>query len=482
MSINNFIKRVQNIMRKDKGVGTNGILILEQLVWLLFLFVYDTKETEWKFFDEDFKSIIPDEYRWRNWAVDNKDGEVLTDDMLLEFIDTELLPALKELEVNEETERRKAVVKAIFEDANNYMKNGTYLRQLVNVINDLNFDEVSERHPFNDIYEGLLKSLQTAGNNGQYFTPRACTNFITEMVNPQIGESVADFACGTGGFLVSAFEHLNNQNPTVEQREFIEKNIYGIEKFHLPYLLGVTNLILHGIDTPKVDHKNSLTKNILEFSEKEKFDTVLMNPPFGSKSEGAGIQHNFPTEFQTSETADLFMAYILHRLKVDGRVGIILPDGFMFGDGVKNRIKEKLLNEFNLHTIVRLPGSVFAPYTSISTNILFFDYNQSGTKETWYYELPLPEGYKAFSKTKPMQDKHFNQVKEWWNDRKETEHAWKVTKEEIEERDYNLDINNPNVPEEESHDPKELLKRYNEVETKIKGLQEMLKDELKEVL
>jgi len=482
MSINNFIKRVQDIMRKDKGVGTNDILILEQLVWLLFLYVYDTKESEWEIFEKDFQSIIPDEYRWRNWAVDNKDGEALTGDMLLEFIDSELLPELKELDVNEETERRKGVVKAIFEDSNNYMKDGTYLRQIINVINDLNFDEISERHAFNDIYEGLLKSLQTAGNNGQYFTPRACTNFMTEIVNPQIGETVADFACGTGGFLVSAFEHLNNQNPTVEEREFIEKNIYGIEKFHLPYLLGVTNLILHGIDTPKIDHRNSLTNNILDFSEDEKFDTVLMNPPFGSKSEGAGIQHNFPTEFQTSETADLFMAYILHRLKVDGRVGIILPDGFMFGDGVKNRLKQKLLKEFNLHTIVRLPGSVFAPYTSISTNILFFDYNQSGTKETWYYELPLPEGYKAFSKTKPMQDKHFKEVKEWWDDRKETEQAWKVTKEEIEDKNYNLDINNPNVPEEEKHDPKELLRRYNEVETKIKGLQEMLKNELKDVL
>lgn len=465
-------------MRKDKGVGTNDVLILEQLVWLLFLFVYDYKEEEWELYDDSFVSIIPEELRWRNWAVDNKDGKALTGDSLLVFIDQKLLVALKNLEIDATTERRKSIVKSIFEDANNYMKDGTYLRQLVNLINEMNFEEIEERHAFNDLYEEMLKGLQTAGNNGQYFTPRALTAFTAEMVNLKIGDKIADFASGTGGFLTSSYEILKKQAKTVEDNDLINQSIYGAEKFHLPYLLGVTNLILHGIDVPNVDHKNSFSDNIREFRESDKVDVILMNPPFGSKSEDNAIQTNFPAEFQTSETADLFMALIMHRIKVGGRVGLILPDGFMFGDGVKQRLKEKLLNEFNLHTIIRLPSSVFAPYTSISTNILFFDYNQSGTQETWYFEVPLPDGYKAFSKTKPMVSKHFDCVREWWNNRGESEYSWKVSKEDIIKRTYNLDIKNPNKPEEESHDPEVLLAKYIEVSDEVKLIQRRLIDEL----
>lgn len=469
-------------MRKDKGVGTNDVLILEQLVWLLFLFVYDHKEEEWELYDDNFESIIPEEYRWRNWAIDNKDGKALTGDSLLTFIDQELLPTLKNLEIDETTEKRKSIVKSIFEDANNYMKNGTYFRQLVNLINEMDFEDIEERHAFNDIYEELLRGLQTAGNSGQYFTPRPLTEFTAEMCDIKVRDTVADFACGTGGFLTSAYKILEKQAKTVEDKEIINKSIYGAEKFHLPYLLGVTNLILHGIDVPNLDHKNSFTDNVREFTDKNKVNVILMNPPFGSKSEDIGIQSNFPKEFQTSETADLFMALIMFRIKVNGRVGIILPDGFMFGDGVKQRIKEKLLNEFNLHTIIRLPGSVFAPYTSIATNILFFDYNQTGTEEIWYYELPLPEGYKAFSKTKPMLSKHFDPVREWWNDRKESEYSWKVTKEEVINRGYNLDIKNPNKQAEETYDPVMLLQKYNEVNREIKELQKSLIEELKDLL
>lgn len=482
MSLANFVKRIQDVMRKDKGVGTNEVLILEQLVWLLFLFVYDYKEEEWELYDEDYTSIIPEDYRWRNWGVDNKDGNSLTGDSLLEFVDRELLPALKNLEVDETTERRQGIVKAIFEDANNYMKDGTSMRKVINIINELDFDEVDERHTFNDIYETMLKSLQSAGNNGQYFTPRACTQFTCEMINPEVGETVADLASGTGGFLVSAYEILRSKEKSVEDREIINKSIYGAEKFHLPYLLGVTNLILHGIDSPLLDHKNSFSDNVREFSESDKFNCIVMNPPFGSKSEEKAIQSNFPAEFQSSETADLFMALIMFRLKKNGRAGVILPDGFMFGDGIKNRLKEKLLNEFNLHTIIRLPKSVFAPYTSISTNILFFDNNGAGTEDVWFYELPLPKGYKAFSKTKPMTIKHFDEVKQWWNDREETEQAWKVSKEDIVKRDYNLDIKNPNTPEEESHDPVELLSQLEEVNQEVKKLQQTLIKELKAVL
>lgn len=482
MSLANFIKRIQDVMRKDQGVGTNEVLILEQLTWMLFLFVYDYKEEEWELDDDNFESIIPERFRWRNWGVDDKDGKSLTGDNLLEFVDRELLPALKTLEIDERTERRKAIVKSIFQDANNYMKNGTSMRKIINIINELDFDEQAERHSFNDIYETMLKALQSAGNSGQYFTPRACTSFIMQTLNPQISESVADLASGTGGFLVSAYEILKSKAKTVEDMDIINKSIYGVEKFHLPYLLGVTNLILHGIDSPLLDHENAFSVNTRELSEKDKFSVIAMNPPFGSKSEEKAIQTNFPADFQSSETADLFMALIMFRLKANGRAGVILPDGFMFGDGVKNRLKEKLLKEFNLHTIIRLPGSVFAPYTSISTNILFFDNNGTGTEETWYYELPLPEGYKAFSKTKPMTIKHFDEVTTWWNDRKETEHAWKVTRAEIEKRNFNLDIKNPNAPEEESHDPVTLLRHLNEVNDEIKLLQQSLIDELKSVL
>jgi type I restriction enzyme M protein len=478
MSLTNFTKRIQDIMRKDKGVGTNDVLILEQLVWLLFLFIYDFKEEEWELYEDSYKSVIPEPYRWRNWAIDHRDGKALTGDALLTFIDQQLLPALKNLEIDESTERRKSIVKSIFEDANNYMKDGTYFRQLVNLINEMNFEELDERHAFNDIYEEMLRGLQTAGNNGQYFTPRALTSFTAEMVNLKIGDTVADYASGTGGFLTSAFEILKAQAKTVEENEIVNRSIYGAEKFHLPYLLGVTNLILHGIDVPNVDHKNSFSDNIREFRESDKVDVILMNPPFGSKSEDTAIQTNFPVEFQTSETADLFMALIMHRIKVGGRVGLILPDGFMFGDGVKARLKEKLLNEFNLHTIIRLPGSVFAPYTSISTNILFFDNNQLGTLNVWFYELPLPGGYKAFSKTKPMLSKHFDSVRDWWNNRHESESSWKVSKDEIVGRNFNLDFKNPNKPEEEGHDPEILLAKYYELSDEVKLLQRKLIDEL----
>lgn len=482
MSLSNFTKRIQDIMRKDKGVGTNDVLILEQLVWLLFLFIYDYKEEEWELYEDNFQSIIPEELRWRNWAIDNKDGNALTGDALLIFIDQKLLPTLKNLEIDETTERRKSIIKSIFEDANNYMKNGTYFRQLINLINEMNFEEIEERHAFNDIYEEMLRGLQTAGNNGQYFTPRALTSFTAEMVDLKIGDTVADFASGTGGFLTSAYEILKKQAKTVEDNEIINKSIYGAEKFHLPYLLGVTNLILHGIDVPNLEHKNSFSDNVREFRDKDKVSVVLMNPPFGSKSEDSVIQSNFPSEFQTSETADLFMALIMHRIKVNGRVGLILPDGFMFGDGVKQRLKEKLLSEFNLHTIIRLPGSVFAPYTSISTNILFFDYNQTGTKDIWYYELPLPDGYKAFSKTKPMTSKHFDPVRQWWNNRAESEYSWSVSKDEVIKRGYNLDIKNPNKPEDEIHDPVLLLEQYKKTCEQVKKLQGTLIDELKNLL
>jgi type I restriction enzyme M protein len=480
MTISNFVRSIQNIMRQDAGVDGDAQRI-SQLVWMLFLKVFDTKEAEWEIVEEDYTSIIPEKYQWRNWAGDE---EGITGDELLEFVDNELFVELSNLEIDEYTDERKILVKEVFSDSYNYMKSGTLMRKVINRINQVDFDNYKERHAFNEIYETILKDLQSAGNSGEYYTPRAVTDFVIEMLDPKIEDSVADFACGTGGFLVSSLEYRRKKNPkmSVDERETMQKGLHGVEKKPMPYMLGVTNLILHDIDNPDILHGNSLTKSLREFTEEDKFDVVAMNPPFGGTEQDI-IQMNFPKPFQTSETADLFMTLIMYRLKEDGRAGVVLPDGFFFGtDNAKLEIKKKLLDEFNLHTIVRLPGSVFAPYTSIATNLLFFDKNGEGTDSVWYYELPLPEGYKAFSKTKPMQSKHFEEVKNWWNDREETERAWKVTKEEIIENDYNLDLNNPNVIEEENHDPKELLRKYNEVQNEITGLQELLKEELKDVL
>lgn len=480
MTISNFVRSIQNIMRQDAGVDGDAQRI-SQLVWMLFLKVFDTKEEEWEIVEEDYTPIIPEKYQWRNWAGDE---EGITGDELLEFVDNELFEELSNLEIDEYTDERKILVKEVFSDSYNYMKSGTLMRKVINRINQVDFEDYKERHAFNEIYETILKDLQSAGNSGEYYTPRAVTDFVIEMLDPKIEDSVADFACGTGGFLVSSLEHRRKKNPkmSVEERETMQKEIHGVEKKPMPYMLGVTNLILHDIDNPDILHGNSLTKSLREFTEKDKFDVVAMNPPFGGTEQDI-IQMNFPKAFQTSETADLFMTLIMYRLKEDGRAGVVLPDGFFFGtDNAKLEIKKKLFDEFNLHTIVRLPGSVFAPYTSIATNLLFFNKNGEGTDSVWYYELPLPEGYKSFSKTKPMQSKHFEEVREWWNDREETERAWQVKKEEIIESDYNLDMNNPNIKEEDNHDPKELLRKYNEVQNEIKGLQELLKKELKDVL
>ncbi len=302
---------------------------------------------------------------------------------------------------------------------------------------------------FNDVYENILKDLQSAGNAGEFYTPRPCTDFIVEMLNPQIGEKIADFACGTGGFLISAINHMIDQVKTTEDMEKLQNGLYGIEKKPLPYLLATTNMILHDIDSPRIDHDNSLGKSVRDYKESDRFDVIIMNPPYGGVEESS-IQNNFPVELRTSETADLFMALIIYRLKQNGRCGVILPDGFLFGtDNSKVAIKKKLLEECNLHTIIRLPGGVFAPYTSISTNILFFD--KSGpTQETWYYEHQVGYGTKTYSKTKPIRHNDFKNEREWWNNREENEVAWKVSMDEIIANNFNLDFKNPSKAQEEA--------------------------------
>ena len=480
MSIDNLIKRLQTIMRQDSGVDGDAQRIA-QIVWILFLKVYDAKEELWELHDDNYESIIPEELRWRNWAVDNKDGKALTGQALLDFVNDKLFTSLKELVIDENTSKKSSIVKSVFEDAYNYMKNGVLLRQVINLIDEVDFTEYSERHAFNDIYETILKDLQSAGKSGEFYTPRALTDFIAEILNPQIGEKVADFACGTGGFLTSAITVLEKQVRTPEDKEIINKSIYGIEKKSLPHLLCMTNLLLHDIDEPNIDHDNSLAKNVRAFKEEDRFDVILMNPPYGGVEEKS-IQVNFPTELQTSETADLFMALILYRLKRNGRVGIILPDNFLFGtENSQKSLKERLLTECNLHTIVKLPAGVFAPYTPITTNIVFFD-KTGETQKIDYYEVPLPEGYRSFSKTKPFKSVHLDEVREWWNDRVENENTYSVGIEDIRNNDYNLDFKNPNkINVEHEFTLVELLNDFEKRASSIKSLTQKLVEVLEGV-
>lgn len=463
MSLGNIVKRLQDIMRQDPGINGDAQRI-EQMVWILFLKVYDAKEEVWEFMQSDYTSIIPEPLRWRNWAVDHKDGNALTGEKLLNFVNNELFPQLKNIEIDENTPMNQIIVQRAFEDNNNYMKDGILLRQVVNVIDEIQFEEYEDRHAFGEIYETILRSLQSAGNSGEFYTPRAVTDFMVRMIQPKLGESIADFACGTGGFLTSALKALDAQVSSVEDRELYSSSIYGIEKKALPFLLCATNMLLHDIDKPQIIHGNSLEKNVRDYSDADRFDVILMNPPYGGV-EKDGVKQNFPADLRSSETADLFMSVIMYRLKKNGRCAIILPDGFLFGtDNAKMAIKEKLLSEFNLHTIIRMPHSVFAPYTSITTNILFFD-KTAPTQETWFYRLDMPEGYKHFSKTKPMQLSHFAPAEEWWTDRVEInedgfDKAKKYTIAEIAERKYNLDLCGYPHEEEEILPPDELIKQY----------------------
>ena len=476
MSISNVIKSVQDIMRQDAGVDGDAQRI-SQLVWMIFLKVFDAKEEEWELEYDDYESVIPEELRWSNWAADD---EGITGDELLDFINNKLFKELKEMELGVDSDPKAFLVKAVFEDSYNYMKSGALIRQVINKLNEIDFTASEDRHLFNDIYENILKDLQSAGNSGEFYTPRPVTQFIIDMLNPQLGEKVADFACGTGGFLTCAIEHLKKQQKSVDDIKVLGETIIGVEKKPLPHLLATTNLILHDIYVPNIAHDNSLTKNVRDLKESDYVDVIAMNPPFGGVEEDT-VLTNFPNAFQTKETADLFMTVMMYRLSEKGRAGVVLPDGFLFGEGVKTKIKEKLLNEFNLHTIVRMPNGVFAPYTGINTNLLFFDKGEP-TKEVWFFEHPLPKGYKNYTKTKPIKLEEFDLEKKWWNNREENEYAWKVSVEDIKARNYNLDFKNPNKEEEDLGDPKMLLEKYNEAKAEVSKLQDTLIEELRKIL
>jgi type I restriction enzyme M protein len=500
MALNNFVKGIRNIMRNDAGINGDAQRI-EQISWMLFLKIYDEKENDWEFNEDNYTSFIPEACRWRNWAKDNGDGEALTADALLNFVNNTLFPTLKTLEVTPQTPMRSAIVRTTFEDANQYMKDGVLLRQVINVIDQLDLGNYEESHAFGEIYESILKEMQSAGSAGEFYTPRALTDFMARIIQPQVGEKMADFACGTGGFLTSWLKELDKNVHTAEDREQYAQSIYGIEKKQFPYMLCVTNMLLHGIESLHIFHDNSLAKDVLNYTEDDQFDVILMNPPYGG-NEKNDIKKHFPSDLSSSETADLFMVLIMYRLRENGRAAVILPDGFLFGtDGAKLAIKEKLLREFNLHTIIRLPGSIFSPYTSIATNILFFNKEKADgakegfcTKDTWFYRLDMPDGYKHFSKTKPMRIEHCAPIEEWWNNRHEIvdeetgdEKSRRFTAQELLDMGCNFDQCKFPKEEQEVLRPAELLQAYHEerarldqqIDQTLNEIQQMLGIEIK---
>jgi type I restriction enzyme M protein len=578
MNLSSTIKSIQDIMRKDDGVDGDAQR-LGQLTWMLFLKVFDQREEEWEDDDPKYQSPLPEHARWRNWAayvagVDGKKAPQRAASEIIGFVNNELFPTLKELDAN--ASRQHKVIRSVFEDANNYMKSGTQLLAVIEKLEEaINFHDFKTRANLGDVYEQLLNDLRGAGNAGEFYTPRAITQFMVDRVDPRLKSKdvVLDPACGTGGFLTAAIDYLRNQRTTksgAREQKTIEEAIRGIEKKQLPHLLCTTNMLLHGIDVPsQIEHKNTLGIGWNEWSTNDKVDCVITNPPFGGY-EDDGVGSDYPSDLRTRETADMFMALIIKKLlKENGRAAVVLPDGFLFGEGIKATLKKLLLRDCNLHTIVRLPKGVFAPYTTIKTNLLFFtkramvgDGTEHFHTETiWYYEHPYPSGYKSYSKTKPIRFEEFKPEQDWWGteandfaDRVENAFAWKVdfkTRREqaeaaaqphwdraerlsneavaldnrirelrdsikgvsnakqrrsaeneiemlrpqveglrLQARDaqvagdrlywpiYNLDLKNPNAPEEESHDPDVLLEKYKTLLGQIEETENSLKNEL----
>jgi type I restriction enzyme M protein len=474
MSLTATIKSIRDIMRKDPGVSGDAQRI-EQLVWMLFLKILDAREQEHEVLDSRYRSPIPERLRWRSWA---QDPEGITGDALLEFVNNDLFKTLKDLSPRAHVDPRGYIIREVFTDAHNFMKSGTQMRQVINKLNEVDFNKAKDRHIFNEIYEEILRELQTAGDAGEYYTPRAVTQFAVEMLDPKLGEVVLDPACGTGGFLTCAINHVRKKYvKTPKDEQTLQKSLRGIEKKPLPYPLCVTNMILHGIDVPsEIRHDNTLARPLRDYSPSDRVDVVATNPPFGGMEED-GIETNFPAAFRTRETADLFLVLIIHLLKDSGRAAVVLPDGTLFGEGVKTRIKEKLLTECNLHTIVRLPNGVFNPYTGIKTNILFFTKGQP-TKDVWFYEHPYPPDYKSYSKTKPLRVVEFEPERKWWSKREENEQAWRVTIDKIKAGGYNLDLKNPHSPAEGHSDLDHLLLEHMKLLAGIASTRARLRDEL----
>ena len=483
MSVRNLVKSIQNIMRQDAGIDGDAQRI-SQLCWMFFLKIIDDQDRELELMLSDYVSPIPEAYRWRVWAAD---PEGVTGESLLAFVNNDLFPDLKDLRTTGLQGNRCRVVRDVFEDANNYMKSGQLMRQVVNKINQVDFNDLSERQHFGDIYEQILNDLQSAGNAGEYYTPRAVTAFMVDRIDPKPGETLFDPACGTGGFLTCSLRHMRKHYvKKPEDERVMQSALRAVEKKPLPHMLCVTNMLLHDIEDPSfVRHDNTLARPYVSWEQKNRVDVVLTNPPFGGKEE-SGIESNFPQHFRTKETADLFLALIVRLLKPGGRAAVVLPDGSLFGEGVKTRLKKHLMEECNLHTIVRLPDSVFRPYAHIGTNLLFFEKGVP-TGDIWYWEHRVPEGQKAYSITKPILLKHLQDCIDWWGGakrkgRKETEYAWKITADEVKESGYNLDIKNPRTENNYYGDPEELLANLSTAEAEAASLRDQLKTVLAEAL
>ena len=483
MSVRTLVKSIQDIMRQDTGVDGDAQRI-SQLCWMFFLKIIDDQDQELELLQSDYRSPIPAKYQWRNWAAD---PEGITGEELLGFVNADLFPALKNLPTSSLPGDRRRVVKDVFEDAYNYMKSGQLMRQVINKINAVDFNNLSERQHFGDIYEQILNDLQSAGNAGEYYTPRAVTAFMVDRIDPHPGETLLDPACGTGGFLTCSIRHMRDRYvKKPEHEKAMQAGLRGVEKKQLPHMLCVTNMLLHGVeDAGFVRHDNTLARPYISYTQSDRVDIVLTNPPFGGREED-GIESNFPAHFRTRETADLFLALIIRLLKPGGRAAVVLPDGTLFGEGIKTRLKEHLMEDCNLHTIVRLPNSVFRPYASIGTNLLFFE-KGAPTKDIWFWEHRVPEGQKAYSMTKPIRLEHLQACMDWWGgkDRKGREEglqAWRVSAEDIKARNYNLDIKNPTSITEDHGDPEALLAELNEAEAETARLRDQLKAILAEAL
>lgn len=495
MNLGTLIKRLQDIMRGDAGVGGDEQR-LSQIVWILFLKIFDYKELEWSATKSDYTPIVPEGYRWRDWVTSTSLKDQMTGEELIEFVNNKLFKVLsgdtiknekeEDVQLFTKTDRASLIVKEFMKESTNFMKNGVLLRQLVNLFDEIDFADYDERHAFNDIYEQLLKGLQK--NNGEFYTPRAITSFVVDKVDPKIGERIADFACGTGGFLVDALHHVENKGMGIGDLDKLQNMFYGVEKKQLPYMLCTTNMLLNDIAEPDIMHDNSLETNVRTYTEDDKFEVILMNPPYGG-SELESIQKNFPDELRNSETADLFMIEIMYRLKKGGRCGIVLPDSFLKNDD-KMPIRKKLLEEFNLHTVIRLPISCFAPYTPIATNLLFFD-KTGPTKETWFYRFDLPNGQKFSMKKNPITREKMAEIDQWWDNRieikdtKEDEsmtETWKskkVSLKDLKERKFDLGICEYPNKEYIILSPEETINNFKQIRDK---LDREMDDKLKEIM
>ena len=467
------IKSIRDIFRKDPGLSGDAQRI-EQLGWMIFLKLFDDKDKEREILDPIYKSAIPARLQWRNWA-ENDEG--ITGDELINFVNNKLFPQLKDLPVTADN-RLGVIIRNIFDGTNNYMKSGTTFRQAINKLNEIDFNSSKEHHIFNAIYEDILQGLATKKDTGEFYTPRAVTQFIVDMVNPQLGEKLKDPANGTGGFLVCAIEHLRKQVKNVADLKILQETISGAELKPLPFMLSVINLIIHDIEVPQIENGDSLSREYTSYKQADRVDIIVTNPPFGGVV-GDGMETNFPLNYRTKESADLFLILFIQLLKDGGRAGIVLPDGSLTGEGVKARVREKLLTDCNVHTIVRLPQSVFAPYATVNTNLIFFEKSGgtpnpssplsplTATREIWYYEHTLPEGAKAYNKTKPIRIEEFEPLKTWWNNRAESEVAWKVSIATIRERGFDLDIKNPTIKSKVILDIDEASFRQNETEKNL---------------